>query len=1156
MEETTLSEPQPVDTDSPKRYPHLCPDPGFSTAQPAETTPETQKMASFRKTTPMPPEALLGQSQALALVSGRCSAAQAALVARFCASPPEIQAYTASEPYGLPYVEGYSLMRSSYRLVALICFAGTLPAQAPTGEIAGTVYDVTRGALANTVLTVTSASTGYSRTLPSNQNGSFSVPSLIPGNYELRAEASGFRTLVQEVIVKTGEIARVDLILQLGERRDAVNVESATPQLEHESYTVDQIVTKEQIQQLPLNGRSFLQLAFLQPGIVVSSSNAGQFNRVFDVAVLGADPDRTRITVDGARINDPVDGGTQQNFSQEIVQEFQVSSVNFDLSTGIAAGGAINVVTRTGSNQLHGSGFFFFRDHHMAAYPALQRDPLAPDPFFARRQAGGWLGGPVVRNRLFFFGSYEHNNQRGVFSALPADPAFRSLATVTPSPFHEDLLNARIDYRVSARHTSFVRYSHDGNDSFAPREANSLPSAWVGNTNYADSGVLSLVSVIRPTVVNEFRYSMTYWSNQNAIPTQDQCPGCLGLGGPHVTVEGAGLIFGNQTNSPQSRLVRRHLFADNLTTQRGSHRMKFGGEWEYLKGTGTYVLDAPADITLFSPEEVRSLAPQLGPSLSPSFDSLDTVLTLPLKSFAFGIGDINQPPAFQRGHADHDNLLHVYWQDIWKLRPRFTLNWGLAWSFETNALNHDLTKPQFLSPIFGQEGLGPERHAWLHFTPAMGFAWSSLDGKTVVRGGAGIYYDTLNIENRLVERAYLGPLGTGYLPLPGSVVPNPFPFISSIPQGTPLDFRTPTIFSGTLLNLLLPLIRSAAIQQLHVNPDNTDLSIRNIDIFKTGTDLFTRDFVPSSAQHFSLGLQRKVTTNLIVTADLVYRHFLHERLRGIDLNHFHAVGGPLIPACPDADKTVPGVECSNGPIESSISGARSSYKGLLVRAEKRLSRRVEAQVSYALQDQAGLYGMYDLHTPVFNLNNWFQNTGPALSRHVLNVSGALDLPGRVGVSFISSFSSRAPFQPIVSGVDFYGTGIDRFTLPGSGTNQFNFGLGRSDLVRLLTTYNQAYAGKPGPNRTQIFPRLTLPQSFDFGRSFDSQDVRVTKSIRVRERKQCQIFVEVFNLFNFANLTGYANDLVGPGFGQPTSRTRNIFGTGGARAFQLGTRLSF
>src|SRR5207237_7385030 len=143
-----------------------------------------------------------------------------------------------------------------------------------------------------------------------------------------------------------------------------------------------------------------------------------------------------------------------------------------------------------------------------------------------------------------------------------------------------------------------------------------------------------------------------------------------------------------------------------------------------------------------------------------------------------------------------------------------------------------LTKPQFLAPIFGSSGLGNEKHTYLHFTPALGFAWSLPDNRTVIRGGGGVYYDTPNIENRLVERAYLGPLGTGFLPLPGSIVPSPFA-VPGLPAGAPLDLRTPTPFSGGLLNLILPLIRTAVTQQLHVNPNNTDLSIRNIDVFKT-----------------------------------------------------------------------------------------------------------------------------------------------------------------------------------------------------------------------------------------------------------------------------------------------------------------------------------
>ena len=1029
-------------------------------------------------------------------------------------------------------------------------------AQAPTGGIAGTVYDASGAVVPGATISVKSSATAFERAIVTNQAGQYSAPSLMAGSYEIKAQSAGFHTLTTKATVATGTVTTIDLHLQVGEQKDTVTVETKEQMIDVESHTLDQVITRKQIQELPLNGRSFLQLAFLSPGVVISSNYQGDYNRAMDASVMGSDPDRTRISVDGAQINDPVDGGTQQNFSQEIVQEFQISAVNFDLATGICAGGAINIVTRTGSNELHGSGFFFFRDHHMSAYPGLNRDPLAPDPFFARRQTGGWIGGPVVKDRLFFFAAYEHNNQDGVFTSVPTDNAFASMARVTSSPRHDNQVNARLDYRISSGNTAFIRYSHDGNNAFAPREVNSLPSAWESNVNWADSGVFSLVSTIRPTLVNEFRYSNTFWSNKNAPPTADQCPNCLGLGGPHVIVEGAGIAFGNQTNSPQSRLTRRNIFADNMTWQHGSHRIKFGGEIQFVRGTGTYTLDSPAAMTLFSPQEVRQLAPPLTALLPTTYNTVTDVLALPLKNFAFGIGDVNQPPAFQRDQADHDRLFHVYWQDTWKLAPRFSVNYGLAWSFESNALNHDLTKPQLLAPIFGANGLGHEQHAYLRFTPAAGFAWTLPDNRTVVRGGGGIFYDTINIEARLVERAYLGPLGTGFLPLPGSIVPNPIPGIPGLPAGTPLDLRTPTAFSGNILNLILPLVRQSAIQTLHVNPNNTDLTVRNIDVFKTGTDLFVDDFVPSSAQHMSIGVQRQITSDFAVTADFALRHFLHETLRGVDLNHFDAVGGPVLPICSAATAQVPGVACSNGPIQATISGGRGTYKGLLVRADKRFSHRHSVGISYALASDQNIYGIRQLDTPIENLHNWMQDVGPSSPRHILNISGLVEAPGGVQVSFISSFNSKQPFQPIITGTDFYGTGIDQFLLPGSGTNQFNFGLGKSDLINLVNQYNQTYAGKKGPNSAQTFPTVTLPQNFSTGHVFNSQDVRVTKLVKLGERLQWQVFGEVYNLLNTANLSGYSDNLLAPDFGQPTARFSSIFGTGGPRSFQLGSRISF
>src|SRR5258706_1363807 len=397
----------------------------------------------------------------------------------------------------------------SLLLVLFLLSTFAASAQAPTGDITGTVYDESGAVVVGAPVLITNKDTGLQRTFTTGPNGMFSAAAMPAGVYQVKVEFTGFRTLIRQATGETGGVTTVDMHLQIGAMTDVVTVEAVSPLVELERHTIDGVVNRQQIQNLPLNGRSFLQLAMLEPGVTVSAGSQGQYNRAFDVSIMGSDSNLTRITVDGATIRDSVTGGTQQNFSQEIVQEFQVSSVNFDLSTSLTAGGAVNVVTRSGGNQFHGSGFFFFRDHNMSAYPALQRDAFNPDPFFARRQSGVWVGGPIKKDKLFFFASYEHNNQRGVFSTLPSDPAFRNFATIAGSPFHEDLPGIRLDYRISTKHSAFVRYSHNVNDSFAPR-GGGLPSSWVSNTNFADSGVFSVISSFTPSVVNEFRYSMTY----------------------------------------------------------------------------------------------------------------------------------------------------------------------------------------------------------------------------------------------------------------------------------------------------------------------------------------------------------------------------------------------------------------------------------------------------------------------------------------------------------------------------------------------------------------------------------------------------------------------------------------------------------------------
>jgi hypothetical protein len=1060
-------------------------------------------------------------------------------------------------------------------------------AQAPVGSLMGTAHDTTGAVMPGVSVTVTNKDTGLERQMTTSAEGIFSAASLPAGNYSVKASATGFRSLEANATVQTGQVTTVDMELQVGAEAEVISVQGEATQISYDSHEISGVITHEDIQNLPVNGRSFLQLSILEPGVNVSPNNVGQYNKQFDVSILGASSanNSVRITVDGATVQDAINGGTQQNFSQEVVQEFQLSSTNFDLSTGIGAGGAINVVTRSGGNDFHGSGFFFYRDHTMSAFPTLGHEPGEPaSPYFARKQGGFWFGGPIKKDKLFFFSSLEHIAQTSLFSAFPSDPLFQSLGANTASPYHANELTERLDWRINTKHNAFLRYSHDGNNSFAPPGIGDLPSDWNVNKNWADSGVFSLISVVTPATANEFRYSYTFWSNVNEPPALAQCAApCIGWNyntsgyaansdGPMITILGVNnFALGQSATTPQSRLLRRHIFADNVSSQKGTHSIKFGGYWEYQKGTGSYAYADPAAMELWSPELVQAFNQKLAAegygadqiSIPSTFNSIADVLKLPVAAFTIGVGNPTQPPLFNRGNADHDNLFHLYAEDTWKIRPRFSLNYGLAWSYESNALNHDLTKPAYLEPLFGANGLGTEQHSPRNFSPMLGFAWTvTKDNKTVVRGGAAIYYDTWDIFNRLIERVILSPVGVGRIPLPDSSF---FGYISGINGFGSLPAAIqpaslsgePTTFTGFELNRLLGAFVTGAEAELGP-AGNTSLAVRNVELFKTGQGLIPQNFRLPYSEHASIGVQREIRSDLVLSADFVFRQYMHQLINAADLNHYNSAAGPIIPKCGPGQALVVPLECSVGPMEAEISGGRSHYKGLLAKLDKRFSHRTTATLAYAYASQVGYNGLIDN-------SNWFASWGPQAGHQTLTGSIVAMLPFGIQVSGITSFQSATPFQPFLTGVDLNGNGVFASAgetlypgppLPGGGFNQFGVSKGKSDLIQLVNQFNQTYAGTTDPLGHPI-PAITLPSNFSLPRSFNSQDLRVTKAFRLHgERWRLAVFGECFNVFNIANLTFYNDILNAPNFGQASQRTSNIFGTGGPRAFQLGSRLTF
>src|SRR5436309_5438409 len=367
-------------------------------------------------------------------------------------------------------------------LLALVSLA-RVNAQNATGAINGTVTDQHGSAIANAAVMAVSKDTAAARKLFSGSEGGFTFENLLPGDYQVRVEREGFATQTQTVSVQVGATVTVPFSLTVGSISQVIEVAGQGAAVNTVDSALGGVVSRDRVENLPLNGRSFLSIAGLEPGVSVTyapNSGPGNPNNFFQVSIAGAPQSMTAIFVDGARVNDRITGGTSQNFSSETVQEFQISTFTFDLSTGTVSAGAVNIVSRTGSNQLHGSGFFFFRDHNMAAYPALRRDPFYPDPFFVRRQYGFSLGGPIKQDKLFFFGNYERNDQVGARTVVFTDPLLTGLNHVAQQPLKGHLSGLRLDYRINNRHTLFLRGGIDNNSSLS---GGGIESSWVASNN-------------------------------------------------------------------------------------------------------------------------------------------------------------------------------------------------------------------------------------------------------------------------------------------------------------------------------------------------------------------------------------------------------------------------------------------------------------------------------------------------------------------------------------------------------------------------------------------------------------------------------------------------------------------------------------------------
>lgn len=1098
-------------------------------------------------------------------------------------------------------------------------------AQNPTGSIRGTVTDQTGAIIQNANVTLKNKATSDTRKVSTGNDGIYAFENLLPADYEIKIEAPGFATTVISATVQVGSTTSGDAQLHAGAKGEVVDVVAEASIIDKQNFKIDGVINRAKIDALPLNGRNFLQLAVLEPGVAVNTNNVGDANVLFSVSIGGGSSALTRLTVDGGSILDPVTGNAGQNFSTETIQEFQISTFNFDLSTGVTSVGAINIVSRTGTNEFHGNGFLFFRDHTISALPTFFRPNGTFDPFFRRYQWGGSVGGPIKKDKAFFFANVERLDQTAAIGSFISGsglgtlfgPAFaQSFNTTFSSPYKQWLFNARTDVKISDKNNLFGRFSYDNNHAFAPTGTNNLPSAWRNNKNRDPNAQVGNTTILTQNLVNDARFNYQRITNQSDPPSAADCPdsnpACIGRGGPAINIVSTNFLIGNNSAAPQSRYLDRYQTTDNINWVKGSHRLRFGGEWEHNYGHGTFGFAQPGVLFLHNPNDVTAtnaavnaflpaaVRPAFLIPLPASFTTgnitVADLLQLPIAVGFVGFGTIAQPQPFNEAIARQSNRYRGYAQDSWLIKPGFTFSYGVSYTYETNLQNHDIPKPKLLLPLLGTtEKPKTDRNNW---APSVGFAWDiGNKGKTVVRGGAGIYYDTVLFFNRLGERALVGPAGNGRVLIPSAFFQNNivFPFAGNPafgalgainpPIGASINFTTiPTKFTGqNFLNLaecsptnsigdcrisfLSGLLAAAGAQGL-----------TGIDVFKStppsaALSLLDPHLQIPYTQQMTIGVQRQLPGNMSVAADFVLRQRRHALSEGggnlflEDLNLFNrsaARGGPKIRKCVGAEAISLTAQCSNGPIAVLQSSGREAYKALLVKVDKRFSNRVQFTASYAFSHLDGFYVTEDA-------TNWFGNPGPLDTdqHHRLSFSGVFQLPWNFQTSIIAIYASRSPFNARLGSTrDINGDGTFADTLPGLKIGTLGREVNSAEFRRLVNDFNVNYVGATSPlssicangakgcdGQGATITALTLPTSFDFGDDFWSQDVRLTKTFKIRERFQVQGFLEVFNVLNISNLTGYSTS-IGASFGQPTARVGQAFGTGGPRAFQFGGRFSF
>lgn len=984
------------------------------------------------------------------------------------------------------------LVMTAATLAALALATSPALAQAPVGSIAGVVTDPSGALVRGATVTAISSSTGATRTGTSDDQGFFVITTLKPGEYLLKIASKGFAEFVApQVVVEVGQTARVDASLTVQAVNESVEVTGASVAVDTSQTAVGGVVNLRQINELPLNGRNYLELARLQPGVEIQEGRSFDptKSRYTGVSMGSRNGREARITIDGIDAVDEHVGTTTLNISQDSIQEFQVSVSSSDPSAGLSATGAINIITKRGGNDLHGSAFLFGRGSDYAARPSF----AAAAPEFDRKQFGSNFGGPALKDRLFWFANVEKTKEDAAIGI--STPYFPNL-TSYKAPFDALSTTVRTDWRVSQKHDLFVRWSRDDNSSLGNFGGNRLPSSGNVNANTTHQVAVGLDTVVTTRLTNSFRTAVTDFKNRVVRPdTQAQSVGIPGLENVRLVTDDGGLIVGPDNITPQSTFELFGQFRDDLTYAIGRHMLRGGLDIVSYRVRVTNFVSGFPSFNVVSPA-----------SRNPA-----DIASQPFINVSVGNKNGKRIPGTP-DNAHRNTRVSGYVEDSWRVRPNLMVSYGARYEVDTHPLNNDLDKPALVAPILpnGTAATPIDRN---NIAPHGGVAWDPFgDGKTSIRVGAGVYY-SLRISNLVTnERASIAPFNSGNDTITltaGSATGGPQDFNR---DGT-IDFDfSPALASGTRLSNAIPIILAGQAVYVAAPPSSTP----TLDITRTGLVISNELQTPFSKQ-FNAGVQRELPFGSVIDVNFIDSRTEHEFMRDLDAaNFFPGNGTPIVLGDGRAPTNTITVITSNG---------YSRYRALTMKVDKRMSHHYQFSVGYALSkletttaDGLGLGGGTLVNR---NVQANF-GTAPLDRRHRLTLNGIVELPKGFRLSSISTVYSGVPNSILVGSVDINGDGINGDLLPGTRRGALGREIGDvGALNSAIRNYNRTLAGTLNPRGQRLPFAVELPDATGFGDSFMSTDIQLSYVLKLRGRVRLEATAQMFNAFNISNLVGPA-----------------------------------